>query len=373
MRKEYSVKVRVRQVARHGWVPVLTAFALWWNLFPPSADSVEAYYSRGLYRLWAALVPPITEALPFSLALVLLIGLLAGGPIALVWAWWREARRGLPLWRRSVRVVWRVAVTALILYVWFVVLWGAGYARPPAEVRLALDPAQLSAEQRTTLQARLLQTIVVNAPAPGIRDVDGAIAAIAEAMVPVVAAWDGRPIRLPRRVKATPPGFLLIQASGGVCSPFTLEPHVDGAYPPTVFVYVAAHELGHVAGFNAEAEATLAGFVAGLRADHPYARYAVALDAYLDVVRVLPMPAQQRALAILPQAAKDDLAAARKVRDRHGNRTVQATQRRVYNQYLKAQGIQEGVANYARGIRLFAQVWRDGVIDLPGLEPAPGG
>ena len=85
------------------------------------------------------------------------------------------------------------------------------------------------------------------------------------------------------------------------------------------------------------------------------------------------MPAQQRALARLPQAAKADLAAARKVRNRYRNRTVQATQRRVYNQYLKAQGIQEGVANYARGIRLFAQVWRDGVIDLPGLEPAPGG
>jgi hypothetical protein len=42
--------------------------------------------------------------------------------------------------------------------------------------------------------------------------------------------------------------------------------------------------LGHLAGFCPEADASFAGYMAGLMAEDAYARYACALNAYMDLI-----------------------------------------------------------------------------------------
>lgn len=336
-----------------------------WFAMTPSPETVEKIYSLGVYRVMAAVLTPITQAIPFSIALVLLVGVLPF--LIALWVWrWRVLKKrgrgvGRRLWVGPHILLWTLPIIGL----WFLVFWGAGYQRPPVEDRLAFDLENITPEENAGLRAQALAIMNDNLIPPEMRDVDVTLAAIAEAMSEVVAEWDGRPVQVAKRIKATPPGFLLSQGTAGICAPFTLEPHVDGGLPPTAFVYVGAHELGHVAGFCREAEATLIGFVAGLRADDPFARYAVALDIYLDLARQLPMPEYQKAVQDLPKQARDDIQASREASKKYRITWFDQASDVVYNRYLQSQGIKEGTKNYARGITLFIGAYRKGLATFP--------
>ncbi len=349
--------------------PVVLA-VLWillagWFAFTPSPATVERIYSLGLYRFMAAALTPITQALPFSIALVLLVALLPFLIGLWVWRWRRLKQAGRGVGRRLFEGVRILAWTLPVIGLWFLVFWGAGYQRPPVDDRLSFDLENITPEENAALRAQSLATMNANLIPEDMRDIDHTMAAIADAMADIVAEWEGSRVTVARRIKATPPGFLLSQGTAGVCAPFTLEPHVDGGLPPTSFVYVGAHELGHVAGYCREAEATLMGFAAGLRADDPFARYAVSLDIYLDLARQLPMPEYQKAIQDLPQQARDDIDASRAASKKYRITWFDKASDVVYNQYLQSQGIKEGVKNYARGITLFIGAYRKGLVQFP--------
>ena len=360
-----------------GWLFWGCAALLWglfllWSWMPPAASAVERFYSLGLYRHIVGAVAPLTAQLPFSLALVLL-----GGGIVLfpcLWAanWIYAKTQGRShisglLWGFK----WGLA-TAPVLLTWFLVFWGAGYQRMPAESRLELDTSRIKDAEADELRALCLSVIKNDAPSTQDRDVDRALASVSETMAAVIEEWDGRPVWLPRRVKATPKGMLLANGTSGVCSPITLEPHVDGALPDTAFVSVGAHELAHIAGICSEAEANLVSYAAGLRASDPYARYAVALGLYRAFAGRLQREEQKEAFKLLPQAAQDDLNRAAEISKHYRIRIFERLSWRAYNQYLKSRGVEDGVKNYARGVSLFTYLWRKGGAAFPeGTQPDP--
>lgn len=342
-------------------IAALWLFVAVWLLLPTSLGAIEHIFSRGLYRINVALMTTLTQWTPLPLTLVLLPTLLLGYPLLWAWQWRRLRRAGRSPWAGAWWGLRGLLLLLPLIGVWFVVFWGAGYKRLPAEQRLALAPVPITTADLEALRAQCLEIIERDLPRnTEERDPDRAIAAIAAAMREVVRDWEGRGIVLPRRVKATPRGMLLANGTSGVCSPFTLEPNVDGGLPPTGFVYVAAHELGHVAGACMEDEATLLGFAAGLRADDAYARYAVALDIYTDLATN-----HRQDIARLPQAAQDDLREAREAARRYRIDWFSGASRKVYNQYLQSQGVKDGVASYGRGITLFISAVRHGKIRFP--------
>jgi hypothetical protein len=352
-------------------IGALLSFVVYWFTVPPSPAVVEAYFTRGIYRRLVALLTPLTERFAFSLAFYMMVGLFLLLPLlwAVIWVFLRK-RRGASHWKGLLAGPAVLAVTTIIVLAWFVVFWGAGYQRVPVEERLGLD-LDLHPHENELLREELLIYIAQHIPEPDLRQREEAVASIAVSMAQIVQDWDGMPIRLPSRVKAAPAGFLLYQGTTGVCAPFTLEANVDGALPDVAFVYTAAHELGHVAGFNTESGATLIGFAAGLQAAHPFARYAVALDLYTDLVNLLPPMQWEREIRRLPEPALEDLRHIRDTYDYHVNPWLREKQRAIYEQYLQSQGVEAGLVNYAQGALLFASAWRKGVIRTPGLLP-PG-
>ncbi|HPO15228.1 MAG TPA: DUF3810 family protein [Candidatus Hydrogenedentes bacterium] len=349
------------------WVFILFLYAVAgvWFLFTPAQDMVEKFFTRGWYRVMVGVMTPLTQWAPFSIALMLTIALIAGFPILWIGNWiylrrWKKRSHwaGL-LWGPK----WAIAA-APVLIVWFVVFWGAGYQRVPVEKRLDLPTQEIQDTEAAQLRALLLAVIKRDLPPPEARDVNRTVAAIASTMKEVVAAWDGRAITMPSRVKATPKGFLLFNGTSGMCSPYTLEAQVDGGLPDAAFVHVAAHELGHIAGFCKEDEATLIGFVAGLRAGDPFARYACALDAYMDLARQLKKDEYKTAIEALPETAREDLKKANDAYKKYRITWFSQISWRVYDKYLQSQGIKEGRKNYSRGITLFTYVWRKGLVTL---------
>ncbi len=333
---------------------------------PVAPETVERFYSRGVYRVIVGVVASATGALPFSLMLLLLIA----APILFLLLWagnWNYRRRvlRLPHWRGAVWGPKWLLVLVPVLWLWFLVFWGIGYQRLPLEDRLSLDVAQVTDEEARAIKEGLLQVIHRDQPKEEAdRDVGRAVSAVARAMEEVVAEWEGRPIRLPRRVKATPPGMLLMNGTSGICAPFTLEAHVDGGLPDTSFVAVAAHELGHIAGVCDEGETNLLSYIAGLRADDPYARYAVALKAYRSMAGQVS-DSRDAAIAQLPEQAREDLRRASEASQRYRIDWLQTWSWRAYNQYLISQGVSDGVSSYGRGTQLLVYAARNGHVPLP--------
>ena len=351
----------------------LWGILLWWSFLAPSPETIEQYYSRGLYRVINATLPPLTEGFGFSMALVIVCTILFGFPLlwAARWVWLRKVS-GRSHWAGLAFGLKGLVLLVPLIACWFILIWGAGYGRQPAQQRLDLDTAAITDDESTTLRAAMLHILDADLVPEESRNVDQAVGSIAKAMHDVIATWDKKPVRLPKGVKRTPPGLLLANGTSGIASPLTLEPHVDGGLPDTSFVYVAAHELGHVAGLNVEAEATLAGFAAGLRADDAYARWCVALDIYLDLARQLPKEESKAAIDRLPELARKDMAAAREAGEKYRIKWLDTWSWRMYDGYLKAQGIAEGRKNYGQGISLFVFAWRKGLIELPqSAAPAP--
>ena len=332
----------------------------------PSAAQIESLYSGTLFRLITGILIPITEKFPFSLSLLLTLLLIFGGPVLWGLRWVQLVRAGHGHLAGLAWAPFRLVFLLPLLFVWFAVFWGAGYQRPPVEKRWALATEKPTEAEVQGLLDQLLPIIVRDLPkADADRDVDRAVRAISDAMAEHIRYTENPlHVRLPRRVKATPPGFLLFNSTSGICSPFTLEANVDGAIPDTGFVYVAAHELAHTAGINREGEATLYGQIAGLRANDAYARYCIALDAYTDLARDLNKDARAAALKRLPEQSQAELAKIREIMSSYNVDWFSRYSWRVYDGYLKSQGIAEGTKNYSESTRLFVLAARKGLMEL---------
>jgi hypothetical protein len=331
---------------------------------PTNPDWVERVYAARIYPFIAAIIVPVSGAIPFSVSLISL----AIAPIALLVRYgflWRKVRTA-PKPKRvfALRTIAELVMLTMVVYLAFIALWGAGYRRPHLAERLELPEIEVNeAELRRVIEA-MTARIEHDLPDDDARDRDRAFNALRESAMDTVTEWDGRAPTLPPRVKKTPKKLLLRFFVLGVNVPFFLEPHVDAGLTEPFFLAVATHELGHTAGINAESEADFMAWVAGLKANDPYARYALALDCYVDLVRHLP-PDEQKAVAeTLPKQAYRDLAEGfATIRDAEWDwlRSVNVP---VYDMYLKSQGIAHGIQDYAYGVRLFLAAEQAGLIDL---------
>lgn len=347
------------QIATLLWV-LCTVFLF----FPPPEAAIETLFSRGWYRWVLSLTTPVTQSLQFPAALGLISA--AATAVLIRWIRYRVAfSKSDNLTRRGstfLRLIRNIYLALPFLLGWFLVFWGAGYQRIPAADRLGLGDGADWTTEEASFREYLLETVVLNETPAGRRDSGNAIAAVSAAMRRTVEEWDGSPISLPAQVKAVPRGTLLLSGTSGICVPFTLEPLVDSALPDATFVSTAAHELGHIAGFCAEDEATFIGHVAGLLADDRFARYACALSAYMDLIGRLKGDEFKAAFEVLPPQAKRDLEEARDVYHRYRIDWFGKLTFLLYDRYLKVQGIQDGVQNYSRGIDLLESAWRKGML-----------
>lgn len=341
-----------------------------WIVFPASPETVERYYSLLLYRWAAALIVPITQSTEVSVFFVVAVLVAIGFPFLWFgrWLYLRNVKNASHLAGLLWGVKWLLFILPLAI-LWFYAAWGTGYRRTRIEDRLELDTAEINAQEALELRTTLLDVINENMLDLEDRNVSDAVEAISASMSRTVETWDGKSVRLPSNVKTTPDGLLLLNGTFGFCAPFTLEAHVDGALPDTAFVYTAAHELAHIAGMCGEAEASLLGFVAGLSSSEAYARYAVALKAYVGLAKQLEADEQRRAMELLPETALNDLRLAAQAREKYAIDWFDKSSSRVYDKFLRSQGVKEGVKDYSRASGLFLYAWRKGLVSFTEIVP----
>lgn len=325
---------------------VLIVVAIALSVLPISEDAIEVMYSTGVYPRLQAIVTFASNAVGLALFDVLVV-FVVGGWVGLLW---RDARR-LRWPRVLARLAWRTTTLSAAVYLAFLVMWGLNYRRVPLEARLELryDAVTPAAAERLTrlavgelnqLTPRRLPTeaTVRTALPPALADVQARLGA-PRAIVP------GRP----KRTLFDP--YFRAASVDGMTDPFFLETLTLSTLLPVEQPMVIAHEWAHLAGYADEGEANFVGWLACLRGDEA-ARYSAWLFLYMEALGSVDEAARRvvsRELGDVPRA--DMNAIVERVRAQR-NPVVATIGWGVYDQYLKANGVEQGTRSYTDVVRL---------------------
>jgi hypothetical protein len=324
------------------WAAIAAALAAAVAPLPP--EVVERVYSHGLYPRLQPVISSISGASPIALLDPAAAVLLAIGIVVCV-------RRYRAFgWRSAVsRTLMTGLVTAAIIYLWFLLFWGFNYRRVPLERKLAYDPSQITREQGLQLGRTAVDranALVQEAKATPL-DRESLLAALRRVQAhlretPLIAAPDPK-----RSLLAL---YFRKAAIDGMTDPFFLEIVVNPDVLPSERPFVLAHEWAHLAGFADESEANFIAWLTCLRAARD-AQYSGWLAAYQHIASGLPLPDRRALAQALSPAVRADLDAERE-RFNRSSPAVRNAARGAYDTYLRANRIEEGIANYNAVVRL---------------------
>ena len=156
-----------------------------------------------------------------------------------------------------------------------------------------------------------------------------------------------------------PAGTLLQLGATGIYIPFIGEGQVDAALAPVSMPFTYAHEMAHAYGFGDEGSANFIAWLTCEQSGDPVIRYTGRLDYWFDVMGQLRQEdslAYERYRAMLPTGIEADIASVRSVYERYPG-FFPALSRKLYDTFLKGQGIEEGIRSYSRVVGLVI-AWR---------------
>jgi hypothetical protein len=340
-----------RTVACAGLVIAAVAAAL----VPIPAQSVERWYSSALYPRLQTVLTPFSNLIPISLIDLGVAALLLA---AMVWVR-RRARRDE--WKAAAwSTTLALSSTAAILYLVFLLTWGLNYRRVPLEVKLAYDPARVTRDAALELGRLAVQQInqehgPAHSGTGGVR-LEDAFAEALSALGHRARVATGRPKRSLLGI------YFRYAGIDGMTDPIFLDIVVNPDVLPMERPEVLAHEWAHLAGYADEAEANFIAWMTCLRGD-AMARYSGWLSLYGQVAVALPPDDRRLLAASLAEGPRADL---RAIAARHarGSPAVRRAQRGVYDAYLRANRIEEGIARYNAVVRLVLGTEFD-----PGWKP----
>ena len=310
---------------------------------PLSPAAVERWFSAGIYPRIQGVLTSFANRIPVSLIDVSVAVLLAA---AGTWLLRRARQDG---WRRA---AWRAALAlvslAAALYLVFLFTWGLNYRRVPLERKLAYDPARVTRDAALAF-ARTAVERVNEGYGPAHAGETGP--SLERAFVAALAAiGHDDPV-----VPGVPKHSLLTRyfryaAIDGMTNPFFLDIVVNPDVLPMERPEVLAHEWAHLAGYADEAEANFIAWLTCVRGD-PMAQYAGWLSIYQHLWAALPREDRRVVSASLAEGPRADL---RAMAARHARASpmVQRAQRGVYDVYLRANRVEEGIARYSAVARL---------------------
>jgi hypothetical protein len=320
---------------------------------PVPAAMVDRYYSRDAYPIIQGVVTTISNAIPFAVLDLLLLSLI------LLFVRW--AVRGVRVARvLGARIaVWdvfrRMVRTASIVAILFLLMWGLNYRRTSLEVSLKLaapppsaDDLQSAILEANALAGRIRPPLALD-QSSGYEDV---VRRLPEPFRAALRQLSRPPLRVPGRPKYSVVLTPYFTAAGidGMIDPLALESVVHPDLLPVERPFVLAHEWAHLAGAADEAEASAIGWLACMKGDPPLV-YSASLYLIGEAGSSLPRDRWRAVAGGLDPFVRRDLdAIARRVAREQP--AVQRTAARVYDTYLKANRVGDGVASYSRALTL---------------------
>jgi len=300
-------------------------------LAPLPPDTIERWYSQGVYPHLQRIVTRLSNPVPFSLFDVLWVSAVAASAVLIRRS---IARLG---WMRGARHTFAtLIVAAAVLYVAFLLAWGFNYRRVPMIDKVAFDPDRITTTARRELAIRTVAELNrLYAPA---HERPASLTVLAGAFHDAQAALGERIPIVPGTPKATLLGGYFHAASiAGMTDPFFLEITLAPDLIDVERPFVIAHEWGHLAGYADESEASFLAWLACMRGDE-----ASQYSAWLALLgHVGPIP---REPALAPGPRLDIVTI--QTRYRHTNELLRFAASQSYDKYLKANRVSAGIRSY---------------------------
>jgi Protein of unknown function (DUF3810) len=340
---------------------MLIAVALALLLIALPARFIERFYSNGFYSYLQPVVTPVANVVPFAIVDLLLVGSVVGLP-----AWWvvriKRAGRGRR-WRAAGLAAFDTLALVSVAFITFQFFWGFNYERAPLAAKLDFDAERVSAQSLTELRRGVVERLNAEAAAresPWPEESEWREQLLVTFNETVRQLGNRRGIAAGRPKRTLMNFYLAAAGIEGFVNPFGLEVVLESSVLPFEKPFLLAHEWGHLAGFADESEASFVGLLACLHSDSAAIRYAGWLGLYL----YLPAGPADETARLAPGVVADLRAIAdREARRR--NAAISRVQWKVYDQFLKASGVEAGVASYGMLVRLML-----GTRFEPGWVPA---
>ena len=309
--------------------------------FPP--EMVERLYSTRLYLDVQAVLTTASNQYPIALLDVAVGCLIIAACVV------ARSRIRLLGFRRA--LIWNcvtAAKTAAVVYLLFLALWGLNYHRVPLEQKLDYDRSRLTRDAAISFANTAVAAIHAAYPGahtspPDARALETSFADAQKALGASRLAVTGKP----KRSLLT--WYFRRAAIDGMTDPFFLEIIVNTDVLEFERPFVVAHEWAQLAGYANEAEANFVAWLTCVRGDPP-ARYSGWLAAYEHAMKALT-PADRGSVKPLDSGPLQDLRAM-SARYARSSRVVRNAARGVYDEYLRANRVAEGIGSYDAVVRL---------------------
>ena len=334
-------------------IVVLAAVAA---LAPVAPATIERWFSTGIYPVIQRQLTPVANALPFAWLDVLALAACAGALVLVVRAVRaaRRTRHSAPL----LRAVAALVTTAAAVYLVFLLLWGFNYRRVPMSARLVVEPAAPAADAVTALgveTAMQLNALHDAAHRAGWNTPPEDDQGLRQAFAAVQRMLSDAPPATPGRLKATLFGpYFRWTGVDGMINPLGLEVLSNPDLLPFERPFIAVHEWAHLAGYADESEASFVGWLTCMQADLP-ARYSGWLFLYWQVNGEVDAAGRARLAETLGAGPRQDINAIIERLQRGQRPWLRMAGWRVYDQYLKANRVEEGVRSYGAVVTLILQ------------------
>ncbi len=320
---------------------------------PMSPDLVERWFSLRAYPPIQRAATSVTNLVPVAVFDILLVAALAGLVVTLA----RGVRTALRARRAGplARVLAHVSAAAALGYLVFLVGWGFNYRRVPLAERVEVTRGSPSPADVVALGLRAageMNRLHKAAHAIGWDTDEWRDAELRTAFANVQRSLADAPPAVPGRLKQTLLGpYFRWSGVDGMINPFGLEVLANPDLLPFERPFVAAHEWAHLAGYAHEAEANFVGWLTALRADVP-SQYSGWLYLYWQVSGEVGQDDRVRLAEALVSGPRRDVDAI-VTRLRRGQwPMLQRAGWAVYDQYLKANRVDEGIRSYGEVVTL---------------------
>ncbi len=343
---------------------VLSALAA--AIVPIDHDRIEQGYSMSVYPAIQRLVTPVSNLVPFAVFDVLTVAAVAvlSGAVVVAVSRARAQRRFQPIGA----LMRSTATAAAVAYLVFLAFWGLNYRRIPMGERLVLDRGAPSTEQVMKLGFEAIgQMNRLHAEAHRVgwaRDPRDD-RALLEAYAFVQQRLGGVATAVPGRLKSSIYGpYFRWTTVDGMVDPFALEVLANPDLLPFERTFVAAHEWAHLAGFADEAEANFAAWLTCIRAG-PSAQYSGWLSLYWQIGGEADAENRQRLWATVADGPRHDIQAINDRLQRGQLPLLRRVSWRVYDGYLRANRVEEGIRSYGLVINLILRArFEDGWVPV---------
>jgi hypothetical protein len=332
-----------------GWLAAPLAALVLFAL-PLPEWMVETFYSRGIFFWWQAWVTSLSNLAPVAFLDLILLGV----TMLVVWRLTRLVQVARE--RSIIAAGWegcrRVLRFGGLFAVAFLLIWGLNYRRVPLDRSVpiahpSVDELRGVISDADALAARFRPSPVSDAPS-----FEVVTERLHQPLNDALAKLHRPPLQIAGRPKysliLTP--FFTWAGVNGMVNPFGLETILHPDLLPFERPVAVGHEWAHLAGTADEGEASAVGWLACMNGQPEFA-YSASLYLIVEAGGALPPEVWAEVSRRLDPGIRADLASLARRQERQ-RPAVQRTAFRVYDGYLRANHVDDGLASYNRALSL---------------------